>query len=353
MKCISRFRVNRGDKVRLKDIDPGFQGPPTRESQEGSRGDRNDREKLRALQALLYADGQSSLLICLQGLDAGGKDGTISHILGAMNPQGCRVTGFKQPSTEELAHDFLWRIHKATPPRGQVAIFNRSHYEDVLVVRVHKLVPHAVWSRRYDQINEFEKELVASNTHILKFFLHISKKEQLKRFEERLDDPMKQWKISEADYKERQLLGRLHHGLRGGPVPLQHPPCAVVHHPLRSQVVPQPGDCADRRGAHGGHGHEAPQALGRPGAHSPRVSRRQGEVGEEPSPQLPASRGRGCVLGGLHIGDGSHHGRERRRARRVLGRPARVGGRADPACSVSPLVCEPTERHRRRPAGGR
>jgi PPK2 family polyphosphate:nucleotide phosphotransferase len=170
-------------------------------------GGSTDRRKLRALQALLYADGRCSLLICLQGLDAAGKDGTISHILGAMNPQGCRVTGFRQPSIEEQAHDFLWRIHQATPGRGQVAIFNRSHYEDVLVVRVHKLAPHAVWSRRYNQINEFEKELVDGNAHILKFYLHISKKEQLKRFEGRLDDPMKQWKISESDYKEREYWG--------------------------------------------------------------------------------------------------------------------------------------------------
>ncbi len=204
MKYLNRFRVHPGDKVRLKDIDPGFKDNHESHKKAAEEIER-DREKLGALQALLYADGRTSLLICLQGLDAGGKDGTISHILGAMNPQGCRVTGFRQPSTEEQAHDFLWRIHQATPARGQVAIFNRSHYEDVLVVRVHKLVAHAVWSRRYDQINEFEKELVDSNTHILKFYLHISKEEQLKRFEDRLDDPMKQWKISESDYKEREF----------------------------------------------------------------------------------------------------------------------------------------------------
>jgi PPK2 family polyphosphate:nucleotide phosphotransferase len=206
MKYLNRFRVHPGDKVRLKDTDPGFKDHHDSHKKAAEEIER-DREKLRALQARLYADGRCSLLICLQGLDAGGKDGTISHILGAMNPQGCRVTGFKQPSSAELAHDFLWRIHQVTPARGQVAIFNRSHYEDVLVVRVHKLVPHAVWSRRYDQINAFEKELVDSNTHILKFYLHISKEEQLKRFEDRLDDPMKQWKISESDYKEREFWG--------------------------------------------------------------------------------------------------------------------------------------------------
>jgi PPK2 family polyphosphate:nucleotide phosphotransferase len=206
MKYLNRFRVHPGDKVRLKDTDPGFKDHHDSHKKAAEEIER-DREKLRALQARLYADGRCSLLICLQGLDAGGKDGTISHILGAMNPQGCRVTGFKQPSSAELAHDFLWRIHQATPARGQVAIFNRSHYEDVLVVRVHKLVPHAVWSPRYDQINAFERELVDSNTHILKFYLHISKEEQLKRFEDRLDDPMKQWKISESDYKEREFWG--------------------------------------------------------------------------------------------------------------------------------------------------
>ena len=206
MKYVNRFRVHPGDKVRLKDIDPGFKDHHESHKKAAEEIER-DRDKLRALQALLYADGRCSLLICLQGLDAAGKDGTISHILGAMNPQGCRVTGFRQPSTEEQAHDFLWRIHQATPGKGKVAIFNRSHYEDVLVVRVHKLVPHAVWSRRYDQINEFEKELVDSNTHILKFYLHISKEEQLKRFADRLDDPMKQWKISESDYKEREFWG--------------------------------------------------------------------------------------------------------------------------------------------------
>jgi PPK2 family polyphosphate:nucleotide phosphotransferase len=206
VKYLNRFRVHPGHKVRLKEVDPGF--TDHHESRKGAAEELEaDRRKLRALQALLYADGRCSLLICLQGLDAAGKDGTISHILGAMNPQGCRVTGFRQPSIEEQAHDFLWRIHQATPGRGQVAIFNRSHYEDVLVVRVHKLVPHAVWSRRYNQINEFEKELVDGNTHILKFYLHISKKEQLKRFEDRLDGPMKQWKISESDYKEREYWG--------------------------------------------------------------------------------------------------------------------------------------------------
>ena len=138
-------------------------------------------------------------------MDTGGKDGTIHHVLGAMDPQGCRVEPFKQPSAEEAAHDFLWRAHRAAPKRGEVVIFNRSHYEDVLVVRVHELVPKKVWKGRYQLIDDFEKMLTANGTTVLKFFLHISKDEQLRRFRDRLDDPAKQWKISEADYKEREF----------------------------------------------------------------------------------------------------------------------------------------------------
>ena len=137
-------------------------------------------------------------------MDAGGKDGTIRHVMGAMNAQSCRVTAFKAPSPEELAHDFLWRIHKAVPRHGEVGIFNRSHYEDVLVVRVHGLVHRAAWSERYEQINEFEHILAANGVTILKFFLHISKDEQLKRFRDRIDDPAKQWKIELADLRERK-----------------------------------------------------------------------------------------------------------------------------------------------------
>ncbi len=128
----------------------------------------------------------------------------VRHVIGVMNPQGCRVFGFKQPSPEELAHSFLWRIERQVPKRGEVVIFNRSHYEDVLIVRVHDLVPKKVWSKRYAQINDFERKLLANGTHILKFFLHISKDEQLKRFKKRIDDPERQWKISEADYTERK-----------------------------------------------------------------------------------------------------------------------------------------------------
>lgn len=206
MKYLDRFRVAPGSKVKLKEIDPAFKDRHEGHKEAASEIEK-DRGRLRDLQELLYADGRCSLLICLQGMDAAGKDGTIGHILGAMNPQGCRVAQFRQPSREEQAHDFLWRIHKETPAKGAVTIFNRSHYEDVLVVRVHDLVHESIWSRRYDQINAFEKGLVDEDTHILKFYLHLSKKEQLSRFEARLDTPAKQWKISESDYKERKFWG--------------------------------------------------------------------------------------------------------------------------------------------------
>jgi PPK2 family polyphosphate:nucleotide phosphotransferase len=202
MNYFDQFKVQPGSTVHLKDVDPAYT-----DRHEGHKDAIDEITgyggKLRSLQELLHADGRCSLLICLQAMDTGGKDGTISHVLGAMNPQGCRVVAFKQPSVEENAHDFLWRIHRAAPARGEVVIFNRSHYEDVLIARVHNLVPESVWSRRYEQINDFEKGLAEQNTHILKFYLHISKDEQLKRFKDRLNDPAKQWKISEADYKER------------------------------------------------------------------------------------------------------------------------------------------------------
>jgi PPK2 family polyphosphate:nucleotide phosphotransferase len=153
----------------------------------------------------MYAERKHALLIVLQGIDTAGKDGVCWHVVKGMNPQGCSVTGFKQPSEVERAHDFLWRVHPHAPARGYVSVFNRSHYEDVLVVRVHKLVPKEVWQQRYDVINEFERLLVLNNTAILKFFLYISKDEQLERFKQRLDDPAKHWKISAADYKEREF----------------------------------------------------------------------------------------------------------------------------------------------------
>ena len=162
------------------------------------------RKELRALQRRLWAEQGQSLLIVLQAIDAGGKDGTIKHVFKGVNAQGTRVTSFKTPSDDELVHDFLWRVHKVTPGKGEIAIWNRSHYEDVLVVRVHDLVPEPVWRRRYGVINNFEHELSVARTQVVKFFLHISKEEQAERFQARLDRPEKQWKFSRADLEERQ-----------------------------------------------------------------------------------------------------------------------------------------------------
>lgn len=199
-----RFLVRPSQTVSLSGFDPADRLSHKRKGAAQQETEHYAR-RLRDLQYLLYAEGQRSLLICLQALDAGGKDGVIRHVLGYMNPQGCRVQAFKQPTPEEAAHDFLWRVHRAVPRLGEVAIFNRSHYEDVLVARVHKLVPEQVWRARFDAINAFEGHLAANGTHILKFYLHISPKEQLKRFKRRIDSPARWWKISESDYTERQF----------------------------------------------------------------------------------------------------------------------------------------------------
>lgn len=162
------------------------------------------RKELREWQTRLYAEGKQKLLVVLQAMDAGGKDGTIRSVFQGVNPQGVRVHSFKVPSKEELDHDFLWRIHKVVPGKGMMGVFNRSHYEDVLVVRVHNIVPEAVWRPRYEQINQFEKLLHDTGTRILKFYLHISKKEQKERFQARLDDPSKHWKFSLEDVEKRK-----------------------------------------------------------------------------------------------------------------------------------------------------
>jgi PPK2 family polyphosphate:nucleotide phosphotransferase len=162
-------------------------------------------KKLDHQQYLLYANRKHALLVVFQGRDAAGKDGTIRHVMSGVNPQGCSVTAFKGPSPQEAAHDYLWRVHHAVPGYGDIGIFNRSHYEDVLIVRVHNLVPKAMWSQRYDQINQFEEYLDANNVKILKFFLHINKDEQKKRLIKRVDDPEKRWKVSEADFNERKF----------------------------------------------------------------------------------------------------------------------------------------------------
>jgi PPK2 family polyphosphate:nucleotide phosphotransferase len=193
-----------GAKVRLADLDPNAKGD--HESHKEARPEiERHLSRLESQQYLLYANAGPSLLIVLQALDAGGKDGVVRHIFAGMNPQGTAVFGFTQPTPDELAHDFLWRAHKRTPRKGEVVIFNRSHYEDVLVVRVHDLVPKSVWSKRYDLINDFEEMLARSGTRIIKLYLHISLEEQLERFEQRLKDPARNWKISESDYTEREF----------------------------------------------------------------------------------------------------------------------------------------------------
>ena len=198
------FIVKPGGKLVLAKIDPAYAG--AKETNDKAAADiQNTVQRIDKLQYLLYADASQSLLIVLQALDAGGKDGVIRHLFSGVNPQGVTVFGFKQPSADELAHDFLWRAHARAPGRGEIAIFNRSYYEDVLIVRVRKLVPREVWSKRYGQINDFEALLAANRTRVLKFYLHISADEQLTRFKQRLDDPSRRWKISESDYTERAL----------------------------------------------------------------------------------------------------------------------------------------------------
>ena len=196
-----RLRV-RAKSVDLSKWDPDAT-PGIRDREEAAERLAKNLERMDELQYGLYAEGRRSLLIVFQGMDAAGKDGVIRKVATAFNPQGCRAWSFKAPTPEELAHDFLWRIHRAAPGKGEVAIFNRSHYEDVLIVRVHGLVPKSVWSERYAIINEFERRLAEHGTTILKFYLHISREEQLERIRKRLDDPAKHWKFSEGDLDER------------------------------------------------------------------------------------------------------------------------------------------------------
>ena len=202
MSDFDQFRVRPHSRVDLTKLDPG-KTPGCRTKDDAAKRLDRDRAAITRLQYLLYAENRRSVLIVLQAMDAGGKDGTVDHVFGALNPQGAYVHAFKAPSTLEASHDFLWRAHAAAPARGQIGIFNRSHYEDVLTVRVHDLVPKDVWSKRYERINAFEQTLVEAGTTVLKFFLHIAPETQLARFKKRLDDPTRQWKISETDYTER------------------------------------------------------------------------------------------------------------------------------------------------------
>ena len=196
------YRLEGKRKIKLRDFDPAADAGLEREQAEEKTA--QIIRELVELQELLYAVHLQSVLVVLQGLDTSGKDGTISHVAGPLNSQGCTVSSFKVPTEEERAHDFLWRVHPQTPGLGQIKIFNRSHYEDVLVVRVHELVPKKVWRQRYTHINAFESLLVDSSTLILKFYLHISKGEQKRRLMEREEDPIKSWKLSVGDWKERE-----------------------------------------------------------------------------------------------------------------------------------------------------
>jgi PPK2 family polyphosphate:nucleotide phosphotransferase len=202
---MKQYLVKPETKIKLSKWDPNDTG----DFKDGKQGGLIQLEKLNgkleALQELLFAEHKHMVLIILQAMDAGGKDGTIRHVFEGVNPAGVRVASFKSPTPEELDHDFLWRIHKVVPASGEMVIFNRSHYEDVLVVRVHNIVPPEVWSKRFDQINEFERTLAESGTTILKFYLHIDLDEQKQRLQARLDDPAKHWKFRLGDLEERKL----------------------------------------------------------------------------------------------------------------------------------------------------
>lgn len=200
-------RVEPGSKVSLGKIDPrGTPGLSGSKDEQRARAERELAENVSAIAALqerLYAENKTAVLVVLQGMDTSGKDGVIRHVFSGVNPQGCHVTSFKKPSEAEADRDYLWRIHAAIPPRGEIGVFNRAHYEDVLIVRVHAFVPERVWRARYEQINQFERYLWENHVVVLKFMLHISKEEQLERLRARLEDPAKRWKFNAGDLAER------------------------------------------------------------------------------------------------------------------------------------------------------
>ncbi len=200
-----KYRIRPGQVVDLSDWDPSDQS----EFPDGKQAARDHlkqlRKRLAELQYLLWAEGRHKILVVLQAMDTGGKDGTIRRVLSGVNPQGINVVNFKAPTKEELSHDYLWRVHDHTPSTGSLTVFNRSHYEDVLIVRVLGLVPEERWSRRYDHIKDFERLLTDEGTTILKFYLHISQEEQAERFQARLDDPTKHWKFNKRDLEHREL----------------------------------------------------------------------------------------------------------------------------------------------------
>lgn len=202
---MKRYLVKPGTKVKLSEWDPNSTSEFEGNKEQGLAEIEKLNQRLEDLQELLYAEHTHKLLIVLQAMDTGGKDGVIRHVFDGVNPQGTRVASFKAPTPPELDHDYLWRIHKEVPGKGEMVIFNRSHYEDVLVVRVHELVPPEVWGKRYDQINAFEEMLSENGTTILKFYLQIDQAEQKERLQARLDDPTKHWKFRMGDLQERKL----------------------------------------------------------------------------------------------------------------------------------------------------
>jgi PPK2 family polyphosphate:nucleotide phosphotransferase len=205
-ECIlDRYLVEPGRKVKLSNWDPNETGDIQGGKQEGQAEFADLNQKLEELQELLYAEHKHKILVILQAMDTGGKDGAIRHVFERVNPQGVRVANFKTPTEVELDHDYLWRIHQQVPARGELVIFNRSQYEDVLIVRVHDLVPAEVWRQRFDQINDFEQMLAENGTTILKFYLHIGQAEQKERLQARLDNPNKHWKFRKGDLDERKL----------------------------------------------------------------------------------------------------------------------------------------------------
>jgi PPK2 family polyphosphate:nucleotide phosphotransferase len=202
---LDSLRIAPSSKIRLSSFDPDDRSLVRGDKEKVVEKNAALQARVGELQELLYAEHKHRLLIVLQGMDTSGKDGAVRKVMSEVSPQGLRVVSFKKPTETELAHDYLWRVHKEVPASGEVVVFNRSHYEDVLVVRVHSLVPEAVWRKRYEQINEFERMLAESGTTILKFFLHISAEEQRERLQARLDDPTKRWKFQHGDLAERKL----------------------------------------------------------------------------------------------------------------------------------------------------
>ena len=258
-------RVEPGEKVRLADIDPDDTGPFSGKSDPKVEKHLTDLQtRLSELQERLYAEQRRGVLVVLQAMDTAGKDGVLRKVVGPLDSRGVDVATFKAPNTEELAHDYLWRCHLRAPRRGDMVFFNRSHYEDVLAVRVLGLQPKSVWRKRFDHINDFERMLTDEGTRVVKIYLHISKDEQKKRLQERLDEPDKRWKSGLEGPRRARALGRLHGGLRGGDGEDQHGARALVGGAGESQVVPRRQRRQDPRRPPRGHGPGLPEGDDRP-----------------------------------------------------------------------------------------